>query len=152
MSDIVGGCSKHPGNNMVNCPLCEIDKINKERLEDLEYLNSLNFSTTKNAPIDKNGCCPNCNTTWDGGDIYESLYKLDIFMQKSSEEVKKHANQFYGWTPENAKRFSNVIGITISRLGDQVNYYQCPNCLHVFDADTGKEFINLNEARNYQYE
>jgi len=27
---VIGNCAKHPGHNFINCPLCEIDKINQQ--------------------------------------------------------------------------------------------------------------------------
>lgn len=106
-------------------------------------------------PIDRNGECPNCEEDWDGGDMFEQLKRLDIFVLDHKEAEK--AAMKYGWTPENAKRFSHVISLQFST--NEVNntsrvydFIECPQCRHVFNIETGQEFMNKNEARNSLYE
>lgn len=96
--------------------------------------------------IDRLGDCPKCGSNWDNGDIYQYLAKLDVFVMKSAQEVIVEARK-YGWTPENQKKLSRVIGIEVS---DKLNFFQCPDCLTVFNSETGEKFETINAARvNY---
>ena len=125
------------------------DKVLKKEIE--------NFAQEKTykkifveAPVNRHGSCPNCEDDWDGGDIYDELFKLDVFFMKP-KETKLMAEK-YGWTPENKKHFSNVIGVEFEKHEEKTNLIQCPNCRHVFNVLTGQHFVNLNEARNNLYE
>lgn len=102
-----------------------------------------------NQPFDKYAGCPNCGHNLDGGDIYEVLSKLDIHINKSPAELIKLASN-YGWTQVNEARFTNAIGIILGKspeMPDDMGFYQCPSCKHVFSAMTGEESTTLVEAK-----
>jgi len=66
--------------------------------------------------------CPNCNISFDGGDIYEKISKT--FPEKSHDELIEYCSH-YGWMPENKKNFSNIIHVKELGYG---GYWQCPEC------------------------
>ena len=72
--------------------------------------------------IDELTNCPKCNELWKKEDIYECM-----FQQYSCAEKAKQAAECYGWTEENKKFFSNIIGIYDEEV-DMTVAYQCPNC------------------------
>lgn len=101
-----------------------------------------------NQSIDRNGLCPHCNISWAGRDIYETLSMMDIHSaSKSASEVSKLATEF-GWSPDNQKRFSKVTVYEIFTDTTRQIFYQCPKCLHTYDADTGEHFNSIHEARS----
>ena len=97
-------------------------------------------------PINRNGCCPHCNMNWEGNDIYTTLSVLDIHLTSASpKDIAKIASEF-GWTPDNNKCFSKVIVYEI--IGDvKKTFFQCPKCLHAFNAETGEHFGSIYKAR-----
>lgn len=108
----------------------------------------------------KGDCCPECNTSWDGGDIYEHFLEAKFnpsheqhtyYKDKSLEDIKKAASN-YGWSDENKKRFSNIIGIDMSmdlnanddEAYDGISYWKCPECeiaWHSFKGYRTNKFI-----------
>lgn len=153
MSEIViGNCSKHPGQNMINCPLCDLDAYLKSKPEqEVDDFSTEAYPLKLYVPIDRQGNCPACNESWDGGDIFEVIQDMDAFMGKPKGDVIAIASQ-YGWTEQNKKRFSKVIGVEFTTMKDKLALLQCPTCNHVFNPETSQEFENLNEARNSFYE
>ena len=80
-------------------------------------------------------CCPECKANWDGGDILEELVRLKdegTFYQNYSDADLIKAAGDYGWTQENKKRFSHLIGMELSMDDpehyDGVSYWICPEC------------------------
>lgn len=159
---IVGQCNKHPGNNFVNCPLCAIDKMESagkeyidnnpkeffDQLADKDLLKEMKEFKEKFTPLDRHGNCPNCKKSWDGGDIYDYLYNLDINMSKTAQDIEKMAS-LYGWTPENKKKFSRVrvIEVTINNQYTDV-YFECPDCHKAFNSTTSEQYDSLTQAIN----
>lgn len=108
-------------------------------------------------------CCPECNTTWDGGDVYEFYLEAKFnpnhtfyeeFNKKSLKEILKISKNC-GWTPRNKKRLSKLVGIDCSMSLDEeddsydgVSYWQCPNCQiawHRFKGYRTEKFKNIEE-------
>jgi hypothetical protein len=90
------------------------------------------------AQLDHAGVCPKCHVSWDGGDIFERMRALQImgepyYGSKTAEELRDCARD-YGWTPENKKRFSKLIGVELPHDHpdhyDGVSFWRCPACEH----------------------
>lgn len=98
--------------------------------------------------VNRFGCCPNCKTDWNGGDVRNHLATMDVNQYRSSKEIDALAAQF-GWTASNPTNFSKakIIEVTIPTQVKKEAYYECPECHYVYEADTGKEFRNLSEVR-----
>ena len=67
--------------------------------------------------------CPHCKESLDDGDIY------DTFLVKygGDEEKALEVAGYYGWTKDNPKRFSKILGI-YSLEKDCIEFWQCPFC------------------------
>lgn len=98
--------------------------------------------------INRHGLCPHCQENWDGGDVFEALSKMDINMMKSPDDVRILAGNF-GWSPDNPTNFSktNVIELIPTPLMKLI-YLQCPKCMYVYDAQTGKEYSSIQAAKS----
>lgn len=64
-----------------------------------------NFKVSNN--VKEGDCCPECKTSWDGGDILEEAVRRKdnkeyYFGNLSDADLIKYAEN-YGWTPENKK-------------------------------------------------
>jgi hypothetical protein len=86
------------------------------------------------------GCCPECEISWDNGDAMDTL--KNNYPMLDEEELLKQAKRLYNWTPENPRRFNNLIFIEASD-GDmdydgQSGYYQCPSCQIAWGSLDGK--------------
>jgi hypothetical protein len=86
------------------------------------------------------GCCPECEISWDNGDAMDVL--KNNYPMLDEEELLKQAKRLYNWTPENPRRFNNLIFIEASD-GDmdydgQSGYYQCPSCQIAWGSLDGK--------------
>ena len=86
------------------------------------------------------GCCPECEISWDNGDAMDVL--KSNYPTLGEEELLKQAKRLYNWTPENPRRFNNLIFIEASD-GDmdfdgQSGYYQCPSCQIAWGSIDGK--------------
>lgn len=82
--------------------------------------------------------CPECKCNWNDGDIYEVLRSKPSYNDKTDEEVKKIANDYYGWSEESPKHFSRLIGIEILGEYDGISYWKCPECNNLWNRFTGK--------------
>lgn len=96
-----------------------------------------------NYPKAKNGNCPKCGFLLDGGDIVEKFKEMrangdSFYKNKTDKEIEKSA-AMYGWSKENPKRFSNIIGIDIRGKYDGVSYWKCPGCNTTWNRWTGEE-------------
>lgn len=68
--------------------------------------------------------CPNCQADLEGEDVYE------YFLQQYRDEKKAlEAAEMYGWTKENPKSFSRIIGLYSDSL-DRTIAFMCPDCQH----------------------
>lgn len=92
--------------------------------------------------LDKYGLCPNCKTSWDGGDILEEVTKLDVYIHKTYKELASIAEN-YGWTEFNKIRFTRLS----TTIRADKTLYTCPEirCAHVFDEE-GNEYESLGNA------
>jgi len=90
-----------------------------------------------NYPEASKGNCPKCGFLLDGGDIFKELKKQPCNAGKSDESIKKSA-AMYGWSEEDPKRFSNIIGIETCGY-DGVSYWKCPSCKTTWNRWTGEE-------------
>lgn len=95
--------------------------------------------------IDRLGNCPHCNKSWDGGDIRESIARMDIHQFKTVKELDDLAASF-GWTPEDRKRFSKL---RVYELHSTTTIYECPDCMYVYNVDSGEEMMNIHSARGH---
>lgn len=99
---------------------------------------------------DHKGCCPECGSNWDGGDIYE--YFLDVknnptsegyayYKDKTDAEIMASAES-YGYRPNDKKHFSKLIGIELPYNDpdhyDGISYWQCPECMVAWNRFNGK--------------
>jgi hypothetical protein len=66
--------------------------------------------------------CPHCHSNLDGGDIYDKFIELGYGEQRALE-----AATHFGWTKDNPKRFSRVLG-QYDITEDRVMSYSCPFC------------------------
>lgn len=128
------------------------------------------MSQNQQQAIDKFGTCPNpdCQENWDGGDILDKLKAMDLYMDKPDEFVRRVAEQAYGYTKENPKKFSkaiqlqailedhkcppdNVRGLRLVNSSIEPTLIQCPKCMNVWNAETGEHYPNLLEAKIAMY-
>lgn len=117
--------------------------------------------------IDRYGRCPNrhCDEDWNVGDILAHLKKIHAFAGKSEEEIMNIAYKGYGYNPNNPKKFSKVIAISVVTdtpldpnapvIIIEPDFYECPRCRQVWNADTGQQFDTLMLAKKvrgfYEY-
>lgn len=116
--------------------------------------------STKKTPLDRYGKCPNeeCKMDWNGGDILLWLRGLGVLSDKSEEELVNIAYQSYGYVKSNPKNFSKVIAVQVVNDKPQEagviptpDFYMCPNCRQVWEADTGQLFSSLHAAKNNKF-
>lgn len=88
--------------------------------------------------------CPKCNAQWKGEDIYEKFKSL--YKDKSEKEILDIASS-YGWTKENKKCFSNLIGLQIQGVYDGVLYWKCPNCQTQWGRFSNEEIIEYDHKK-----
>ena len=108
-------------------------------------------------------CCPECNANWDGGDILEDATRRKdagetYFCDLSDAELIEYAES-YGWTPEEPRRWGNVIGMELSyddpEHYDGVSYWACPECGVAWCRWTGERtdrFVEDINLRNRHIE
>ena len=98
----------------------------------------------------KGDCCPECNASWDGGDILEFFKDMrdddehedhKYYKDETDEELLKMAKK-YGWSEETPKRFGKVIGVELPLYDpehyDGISYWLCPGCNVAWNRWTGK--------------
>lgn len=67
--------------------------------------------------------CPHCGFDLDDGDIYERLLAEYI----GDEAKALESAGYFGWSKENPRRFSKIIGI-YSLESDCTESWRCPSC------------------------
>lgn len=107
--------------------------------------------------IDRYGKCPSCSELWDGGNMVETLSHLDVFKEFTDNEILKLAINGYGYDPQNPKRFSRLVVISVvsdkeseyslDETPTPANFMMCPSCGNAWDINSGKHLGSLNEAR-----
>lgn len=97
-------------------------------------------------PETRCGECPECGTSWDGGDIFENLKKDEFYKGKTDDEIKISASQ-YGWSEENKIRSSKLIGIELPWDHpdhiEGISFWQCPECEVIWNRLTGEKTKNF---------
>jgi len=107
-------------------------------------------------------CCPECKTSWDGGDILEDATRRkdasEPMFDMSDTELIEYA-EAYGWTPEDKRRWGNLIGMELSyddpEHYDGVSYWACPECGVAWCRWTGDRtdrFVSDVKLRNLHIE
>lgn len=101
--------------------------------------------------IDRFGLCPNpdCNINWDSGDILLQIKRIETLHNRTDPEIMQLASEF-GYSTMEKKHFSKVIAIQVHKSQsqpDDVNLYQCPECRHVWNADTGEHYHDILTAK-----
>lgn len=80
--------------------------------------------------------CPQCNASWDAGDIYETFLLMkqngDAFWSKKSDEEIEQLASHYGWSRAEPKHFSRIVGLEYPHKYDGVWEWMCPDCKHKF--------------------
>jgi len=90
------------------------------------------------------GTCPECNTSWDNGEVIDYLMNKELFLGATSDKVvaENMARKSYGWTPENKKRISKLAFIEVSDGEDGFNgldgFYQCTKCQIAWGSENGE--------------
>jgi len=91
-------------------------------------------------PESRCGDCPECGTSWDDGDIFDTLRADEFYEDKTDEEVKISASQ-YGWSENNKIRRTKLMGLELPwdhpdhREG--ICFWQCPECNTIWNRYTG---------------
>jgi len=85
--------------------------------------------------LDRHGRCPNCNSSWDGGDIFDTLRGQAWCADTSDDDLRDHIFQSYGRPPY---RWSRLIGVEIQEYYDGVSYWMCPDCSARWSARKSK--------------
>ncbi len=84
------------------------------------------------------GCCPECGSSWDGGDIAQTYIKKrdegePYFQGKSDQDIIDYVNSSY--SPP--YKWSRLIGIEIQGHYDGISRWMCPDCKTEWDRFTG---------------
>lgn len=80
--------------------------------------------------------CPECNANWFKGDIYETMLKQN----GGNEAAAKKSAECYGWSEENKKFFSNLVGV-YDQEADVTVAWQCPACETQWSRFTEKKIV-----------
>lgn len=89
------------------------------------------------------GCCPECGTSWDNGEVVDYLMNEELYLGATTdrEAAEDLARRVYNWTPENKKRISKLVFIEASDGDITFNgvdgYYQCPDCQIAWNSSNG---------------
>lgn len=95
---------------------------------------------------DIHGTCPKCGFNFNGPDVREHLLgeirSMERFAGNSEEQLQEIASEIasnYGWTEQNPKTFSLVIGVELPGADDGIVMHQCPGCETTWDRFSKKE-------------
>jgi hypothetical protein len=120
-------------NDANNIEKCSFGNINFDLLLNKVYvIDERNISIhiydalTTMAPIDP---CPHCGFDFDDGDVFQKLRSMSVYKDKNDTDVELIA-LYYGWTPQNKKRFSKKV---IVQPFDGAQYTMCPECKVIFE-------------------
>lgn len=87
--------------------------------------------------LDKHGKCPNCNTNWDGGAIFDTFRHQAYYRTFNDDELRALIADSYGSA---RGRWSRLCGIEIEGRYDGVSLWQCPDCQKTWAA-TDVQFL-----------
>lgn len=99
------------------------------------------------AGVVETNTCPNCQSDWNGEDIFTVLRKQAWCANKNDDELREFVKSSY--SPPYI--FQRVIGIQYAygdyRHRDGVSAWQCPDCSHTFPRDLGKWSLKPSEVQ-----
>ena len=87
--------------------------------------------THEEVPLDSHGNCPNCGSSWDAGDIFDTLRTQDWCKHLSDEQLQAEIEVMYGPPPH---KYSRLVGVEYAhdhpQHYDGVSEWMCPDCKH----------------------
>lgn len=98
--------------------------------------------------LNRYGQCPVCEFGWDSGDIYQVLSQLEVFQNKTKQEILQIAKDNYGYSEANPTRFTALNNIELKGEHEGKSFWQCPKCSTVWDKITNEQFKSLAVALN----
>ncbi len=109
----------------------------------MEKVEQLRFVPVEGGTIldSLHGHCPKCGDSFQGPDV-KMHFIQDLVDKQYDGDVEAEAERLaalYGWTKEQPKNFSNIIGITLSDNPDEYIMHQCPTCQTTWDKFTKRE-------------
>jgi len=100
--------------------------------------------------LDPYGNCPQCEKSWDGGDILEEMKKLEIYFGRTDAYIEKKAESYYGYSQTHKRRFSHLMTNRLPH--SSLAHYTCPYCKSTFEESSKTNSIivykNIYDARN----
>lgn len=115
----------------------------------MESVEQLKFVPVENGTTltDIHGKCPKCGFDFKGPDVRDhvlsELRTLERFAGTSDEELNRIAMEIakanFGWTEEEPKTFSLIIGVEIPGAVNGVVLHQCPGCETSWDRFSFRE-------------
>lgn len=114
----------------------------------MESVEQLKFVPVENGTTlsDIHGKCPKCGFDFKGPDVKEHLLSemrtMPHFDGMSDEELNTQAIQIaknYGWTEEEPRSFSLIIGVELPGAVNGVVLHQCPGCESTWDRHSHRE-------------
>jgi rubredoxin len=85
-------------------------------------------TTHTEVQLDHYGNCPNCGTSWNAGDIFDSFRQQAIYINKTDAELKELVEKYYA----PPYKFSRLVGVEYAHNHPQhydgVSEWQCPDC------------------------
>jgi hypothetical protein len=94
------------------------------------------------ARIDELTNCPECNSSWDGGDIFETLRPQKWCENMSDDELREDVHKHYA--PPH--RFSRLVGVEVRGGYDGVSFWECPDCKARWDRFTQRKVVNAHAS------
>jgi rubredoxin len=73
----------------------------------------------------EHGICPNCDSNWDNGAIFDHFRENNRYEDITDDEVREMVKKYYG---DEKAHFSKLIGIEDPTIYDGCLYWQCPDC------------------------
>ena len=104
-------------------------------------------SETRPVSFNEQKQCPECGFFWQGEDIFAHFLKMKeegdpYYANKTEEEIREVAGH-YGWTEENPRCFSRLVGVELPYghpdRYDGVSYWMCPKCRTTWNRWTTKK-------------
>lgn len=114
----------------------------------MEFIEQLKFIPEENGTTmtDIQGTCPKCGLDFKGPDVREHLLgeirNMERFATYDEEQLREIATVIaadYGWTEQEPKHFSQIMGVALPGAEENIIMYQCPQCKTCWDKFTGKE-------------
>ncbi len=103
--------------------------------------------------------CPECNHKFKGEDILQHFMNAKndsnhpqhkYYGNYTDEQITEVASH-YGYTKENPKFFSNIIGIEYQGVYDGTLAWQCPNCKTTWGRFSGEKNPDPIKERNFYF-